>query len=819
MKLSKISEILCGINSVLVDSEISWLLTDSRNLSFPNETIFIAIRTDRNDGHNYICELYDQNVRNFIISENRTEFNALENANFLILDNTLIALQKLVTAHRNMFNIPIIGITGSNGKTVVKEWLYQLLQKDFKIIRSPRSYNSQIGVPLSVWNLNSESELGIFEAGISKPNEMSNLAPIISPNIGVLTNIGDAHQENFSSLKQKCDEKLKLFKNSDIIIFCSDNKLINISVSQSGFKGLKLDWGKNENAYVKIKSISKNSFKTLIQFEFEQNDYSFEVNFIDDASIENIIHCIVVLLYLKYSLQTISERIKQIETVAMRMQVKDGINNCIVINDSYNSDLNSLSIALNFLNQQALSKSLKRTLILSDIHQTGQASNVLFKNVSELINSKRINRLIAIGTEISKHQDLFNVEEMNFYIDTDEFLNSTQLRNFNSEVVLIKGSRSFQFERISSKLEFISHETILDVNLNSLIDNLNYFRSKLKPETKVICMVKAFAYGSGAVEVSRTLQHHRCDYLAVAVADEGAELRREGIRIPIMVMNPEVGGFGMIIDNNLEPEIYNFRILKAFSSEVEKLGLTDYPIHIKIDTGMHRLGFEPEEIESLIEFIKQNPHIKIRSVFSHLSAADDPKFDTFTKHQVEIFKSCSELITNSFTHKIFRHILNSSGTERFPEFQFEMVRLGIGHYGISSIPNMKLKTVCSLKTIIIQKKHIPAGESIGYSRKGISSKERIIGILPIGYADGYDRKLGNGVGEVFVNGSKTKIVGNICMDLCMIDITDIKANEGDVVELFGENISIQEIAHKLNTITYEVLTGISRRVKRIYFQE
>ena len=819
MKLSKISEILCGINSVLVDSEISWLLTDSRNLSFPNETIFIAIRTDRNDGHNYICELYDQNVRNFIISENRTEFNALENANFLIVDNTLIALQKLVTAHRNMFNIPIIGITGSNGKTVVKEWLYQLLQKDFKIIRSPRSYNSQIGVPLSVWNLNSESELGIFEAGISKPNEMSNLAPIISPNIGVLTNIGDAHQENFSSLKQKCDEKLKLFKNSDIIIFCSDNKLISISVSQSGFKGLKLDWGKNENAYVKIKSISKNSFKTLIQFEFEQNDYSFEVNFIDDASIENIIHCIVVLLYLKYSLQTISERIKQIETVAMRMQVKDGINNCIVINDSYNSDLNSLSIALNFLNQQALSKSLKRTLILSDIHQTGQASNVLFNNVSELINSKRINRLIAIGTEISKHQDLFNVEEMNFYIDTDEFLNSTQLRNFNSEVVLIKGSRSFQFERISSKLEFISHETILDVNLNSLIDNLNYFRSKLKPETKVICMVKAFAYGSGAVEVSRTLQHHRCDYLAVAVADEGAELRRQGIRIPIMVMNPEVGGFGMIIDNNLEPEIYNFRILKAFSSEVEKLGLTDYPIHIKIDTGMHRLGFEPEEIESLIEFIKQNPHIKIRSVFSHLSAADDPKFDTFTKHQVEIFKSCSELITNSFTHKIFRHILNSSGTERFPEFQFEMVRLGIGHYGISSIPNMKLKTVCSLKTIIIQKKHIPAGESIGYSRKGISSKERIIGILPIGYADGYDRKLGNGVGEVFVNGSKAKIVGNICMDLCMIDITDIKANEGDVVELFGENISIQEIAHKLNTITYEVLTGISRRVKRIYFQE
>jgi alanine racemase len=819
MKITQISEILCSLNSVRIESEINWLLTDSRNLSFPSETLFFAITTKRNNGHQFITELYNQNVRNFVISEFREEFNDLYDANFIVVEDTVVALQKLVTEHRKQFNIPIIGITGSNGKTVIKEWLYQLLHQDYKITRSPRSYNSQIGVPLSVWNLKQDTEMGIFEAGISLPHEMERLERIISPTIGILSNIGDAHQENFSSLKQKCDEKLRLFINSELLIYCSDNKLIDISVSQSNFQGKKLDWGNNDKALIKIKSIRKGKSSTDIEIEYELKKHSFQIQFIDDASIENILHCIALMLYLNYDTNMISERLINIEPVAMRMNVKEGINHCIIINDTYNSDLNSLSIALDFLNQQAVSKTLDRTLIISDMYQTGQSNEELFIKISELINNKKINKLIGIGTEILRCKDSFNVEKMNFFVDTDDFLRSGLLRDFNHEVILIKGSRSFQLERISAQLEFISHETILEVNLNALIDNLNYFRSKLKPETKVICMVKAFAYGSGAVEVSRTLQHHRCDYLAVAVADEGAELRREGIKIPIMVMNPELGGFGMIIDNNLEPEIYNFRILEAFSDVVGKLGLTDYPIHIKIDSGMHRLGFEPSEVGQLIEFITKNPQIKIRSIFSHLSAADDSQYDAFTKQQVDIFKSCSEQLSNAFSHKILKHILNSAGIERFPEYQFDMVRLGIGHYGISSIPDLKLKTVCALKTIIIQIKDIPAGESIGYGRKGISSKNRKIGILPIGYADGYDRKLGNGVGEVFVNGKRAKIVGNICMDLCMIDITGMDVSEGDVVELFGENISINEIAEQLKTITYEVLTGISRRVKRIYYQE
>jgi alanine racemase len=819
MKITQISEILCSLNSVRIDLEINWLLTDSRNLSFPSETLYFAIKSNRNNGHNYIIELYNQNVRNFVISEFREEFNDLWDANFIVVEDTVVALQKLVTEHRKQFNIPIIGITGSNGKTVIKEWLYQLLHQDYKISRSPRSYNSQIGVPLSVWNLKQDTDMGIFEAGISLPNEMERLERIISPTIGILSNIGDAHQENFSSLKQKCDEKLRLFINSELLIYCSDNKLIDISVSQSNFQGKKLDWGNNDKALIKIKSIRKGKSSTDIEIEYELKKHSFQIQFIDDASIENILHCIALMLYLNYDTNTISERLINIEPVAMRMNVKEGINHCIIINDTYNSDLNSLSIALDFLNQQAVSKTLDRTLIISDMYQTGQSNEELFIKISELINNKKINKLIGIGTEILRCKDSFNVGKMNFFVDTDDFLRSGLLRDFNHEVILIKGSRSFQLERISAQLEFISHETILEVNLNALIDNLNYFRSKLKPETKVVCMVKAFAYGSGAVEVSRTLQHHRCDYLAVAVADEGAELRREGIKIPIMVMNPELGGFGMIIDNNLEPEIYNFRILEAFCAEVGKLGLTDYPIHIKIDSGMHRLGFEPSEINNLIEYVKANPQIKIRTVFSHLSAADDARYDSFTRQQVDTFLQCADLITSSFSHDILKHICNSAATERFPEYQFDMIRLGIGHYGISSIPDLKLKTVCALKTIIIQIKDIPAGESIGYGRKGISSKNRKIGILPIGYADGYDRKLGNGVGEVFVNGKRAKIVGNICMDLCMIDITGMDVTEGDVVELFGENISIIEIAEQLKTITYEVLTGISRRVKRIYYQE
>jgi len=515
----------------------------------------------------------------------------------------------------------------------------------------------------------------------------------------------------------------------------------------------------------------------------------------------------------------IAKRILLLEAVAMRLEVKEGVRDCLIINDSYNSDLNSLSIALDFLNQQATAKKLSKTLILSDILQSGQTSDDLYKTVSGLVHNKNVQRIIGIGAEISKHADIFESVDKTFFEQTEDFLKSPILRELKNEIILLKGSRTYHFEDISEKLELVTHETTLEVNLNGLIDNLNYFRAKLRPETKIMCMVKAFAYGSGAVEVARTLQHHRCDYLAVAVADEGAELRREGIRIPIVVMNPEKGSFGMIFDNKLEPEIYSFRLLDAFIASAEKLGLTDYPIHIKIDSGMHRLGFEPKNMEELLTRLKNQNQVKVRSVFSHLSGSDEAKFDSFTKQQIDTFTDCADQLSGAFSHHIMRHILNSAGIERFSEYQFDMVRLGIGHYGISSLPDVKLKQVCALKTIILQVKAVNAGETVGYSRKGIVNEDKRIAIIPIGYADGFDRKLGNGGGEVLVNGKRAKVIGNVCMDLVMIDVTNLEANEGDSVEIFGDNLTISEVAGWLKTIPYEVLTSVSRRVKRVYFQE
>jgi alanine racemase len=819
MKLDKIAQLLKVSTKRDLDLEINWLLTDSRSLSFPNESLFFAIRTARNDGHNYITELYHQNLRYFVVTEMCPEFDLLTDAVFLLVNDSLHALQQIVTAKRKEYNIPIIGITGSNGKTVVKEWLYQLLHADYCITRSPRSYNSQIGVPLSVWAINNNTQLGIFEAGISEMHEMEHLEKIIQPTIGIFTNLGEAHQENFESLKQKCDEKLKLFKNVDLLIYCSDNELVNLSIAGSNFKGKLFSWGKNDNAILQILQINKTTLNTLIRFKYLGFESSIIIPFTDDASIENGLHCVALMLSLGINVDEIKRRILVLEAVAMRLEVKEGVRNCLIINDTYNSDLNSLGIALDFLNQQATAKNLSRTLILSDILQSGHSSEELYQTVADLVRNKNVQSFIGIGTQISMHASRFESIKKTFFENTEDFLKSQHFREFSNEIILIKGSRSFHFEDISERLELITHETILEVNLNALVDNLNYFRSKLRRETKMMCMVKAFAYGSGAVEVARTLQHHRTDYLAVAVADEGAELRHEGIRIPIVVMNPEKSSFGVIFDNKLEPEIYSFRLLDAFIASAEKLGITDYPVHIKIDSGMHRLGFEPHDLRQLINRLKDQNQVKIRSVFSHLSGSDDAKFDEFTRQQMSTFTFCADQISAAFSHYILRHILNSAGIERFPEFQFDMVRLGIGHYGISSLKNTNLKQVCALKTVILQIKNVKAGETVGYSRNGIVETDKRIAIIPIGYADGFDRKLGNGVGEVLVKGQRAKVIGNVCMDLVMIDVTDIEANEGDVVEIFGDNLTVLEVASWLNTISYEVLTSISRRVKRVYFQE
>lgn len=819
MKLTKIARLIGASENKIPTIEINWLLTDSRSLSFPTESLFFAIRTLRNNGHDYILELYQQNLRYFVVSEMQPEYENLPDAVFLVVKDTLLALQTLAAAHRASFHIPVIGITGSNGKTVLKEWLYQLLHTDYRITRSPRSYNSQIGVPLSVWAMNENTQLGIFEAGISEMHEMEHLEPIIQPTIGIFTNLGEAHQENFTGLKQKCEEKLELFKDAEMLIYCSDSKLVEISIAQSGFSGKLFAWGKSDKAQVQVLKLEKTVSATQALLKYGSAEISISIPFTDAASIENALQCVVVMLYLGVKADEIAKRILLLESVAMRLEVKEGVRDCLIINDSYNSDLNSLSIALDFLNQQATAKNLSKTLILSDILQTGQTPDELYKTVAELVKNKNVQRIIGIGSEIGKQADKFDAINTVFFEHTEDFLKSASLRDFQKEIILLKGSRSFHFEDISEKLELVTHETTLEVNLNALVDNLNYFRSKLRHETKMMCMVKAFAYGSGAVEVARTLQHHRCDYLAVAVADEGAELRREGIRIPIVVMNPEKGSFGMIFDNKLEPEIYSFRLLDAFIASAEKLGLTDYPIHVKIDSGMHRLGFEPQDMEQLLARLKGQNQVKVRSVFSHLSGSDDAKFDDFTKQQIAAFTACADQLSATFSHHIMRHILNSAGIERFPEYQFDMVRLGIGHYGISSLPEVNLKQVCALKTVILQIKTVKAGETVGYSRKGIVNADKRIAIIPIGYADGFDRKLGNGVGEVLVNGQRAKVIGNVCMDLAMIDVTNLEAKEGDMVEIFGDNLTVSEVAGWLKTISYEVLTSVSRRVKRVYFQE
>ena len=819
MKLNKIAQLIGATENNIPDQPINWLLTDSRSLSFPAESLFFAIHTARNNGHNYIQELYQQNLRYFVVSEMHPEYSKLTGAVFLKVTDTLQALQHLAAEHRASFKIPVIGITGSNGKTVVKEWLYQLLHADYRIVRSPRSYNSQIGVPLSVWGLNENTQLGIFEAGISEMNEMEQLQKIIQPTIGIFTNLGEAHQENFSGLKQKCEEKLKLFIQADTLIYCSDNKLVEICIAQSGFKGKLFSWGKSEKADLQIMKVVKAADNTILSVKYKGSETSVTVPFTDDASVENGLQCVAVMLHLGLNIKEIAKRIIHLEAVAMRLEVKEGVRNCLIINDSYNSDINSLGIALDFLNQQATAKNLSKTLILSDILQSGQSPDDLYKTVAGLVKNKNIQRVIGIGTEISKHEALFQSLDKTFFEHTEDFLKSSLVRELRNEIILLKGSRKYHFEDISGKLELITHETTLEVNLNALVDNLNYFRSKLRPETKMMCMVKAFAYGSGAVEVARTLQHNRCDYLAVAVADEGAELRHEGIRIPIIVMNPEKGSFGMIFDNKLEPEIYSFRLLDSFVVAAEKLGLTDYPIHIKIDSGMHRLGFEPQDMEQLLEKLKNQSQVKVRSVFSHLSGSDEAKFDSFTEKQVSVFTACADQLSAVFTHHIMRHILNSAGIERFPEYQFDMVRLGIGHYGISSVPEVNLKQVCALKTVILQIKKVKGGETVGYGRKGIINTDKFIAIIPIGYADGFDRKLGNGVGEVLINGKRAKVIGNVCMDLVIIDVTGIEAKEGDVVEIFGDHITVSEVADWLKTIPYEVLTSVSRRVKRVYFQE
>ena len=842
--LSQISHILgCPLRgnrlaTANTQPQVSLLLTDSRSLTFSDQTLFFAIKTPKGDGHRYIPQLYNQGVRAFVVSESNEEFrNTCPEGWFLVVPDTLVALQKLAAAHRRQFdNIPVIGITGSNGKTIVKEWLYQLLSPFRNIVRSPRSYNSQIGVPLSVWQLNEDCNLAIFEAGISQPGEMEKLEPIIRPTIGILTNIGTAHDAGFESQQQKLIEKLKLFRNSDVIIYNADIPGISDALEIAGVGARSMAWTRrHKDAQITVLNVERTEISTKVDYLVLGIEGSFTIPMTDDASFENAMQCLCLMVYLAIPLAQIAERMQLLAPLAMRLEVMEGKRGCMLINDVYSNDLTSLQAALEFQKRRNV-PSLTNTLILSDVPQVPLDESHLCKKVAQLCQIYDIRKLILVGSSSihSRQEMLRELKNLglhivtSFFDCTEKLLGSEAMQQFQNELILLKGARAYQFERISDELQLRRHETILEVDLDAIVHNLNSYRSRLKPETKLTCMVKAFGYGTGSYELAKTLQDQNVDYLAVAVADEGAELRRQGIRTRIIVMNPEMSAFRTIIENQLEPEIYSFRLLDAFVKEAQRMGVTNYPVHIKIDSGMHRLGFQYPEMEELIARFKQQNAITIRSVFSHFATADDPKQTDFVHEQKRRFDQCADLLRAAFPYHILRHICNSAGIEVFPQYQMEMCRLGIGLYGFEAAPvDMNLQPVATLRTTILQIKDIPATETVGYMRNGKLKRDSRIAMVPIGYADGYDRRLGNGNSQMLVFGTTGNIkgrlcptVGNVCMDVTFLDVTDCpEAQEGSVVEVFGKNLPLQQISQKLGTITYEVLSTVSVRVKRVYYKE
>ncbi len=803
------------------NDSIEHLLTDSRKLLFSSTTLFFSIAGPRRNAHFFVKDLYQKGVRNFIVD---VSFNLLlddfADANIVSVENVLIALQQIAANHRNKFNIPVIGITGSNGKTIVKEWLYQLLQADYSIARSPKSYNSQIGVPLSVWQLTAGNNLAIFEAGISMMNEMERLQKIILPTIGIFTNIGEAHSEGFASVTDKVNEKINLFINTPVVIYCKDEHVIDAAFIALHKKNnnLLFSWGKQKDASLYITAIQVQLFNTVIKAQYSQRQISIAIPFTNAAAIKNAITCWCVLLHFKISDEIIAVRMLQLKSVAMRLELKEGINNCSVINDSYSADITSLYIALDFLQQQQ--QHSKRTVILSDILQSGKNNEALYKEVAHILLQKNINRLIGIGSEIFKQQQLFSsIKEILFFNDTAAFKQQFPLLHFNNETILLKGARVFAFEQISHLLEQKSHQTVLEINLNALAHNLKMYQQQLYPGVKMMAMVKAFSYGSGSFEIANLLQFCKVDYLAVAYTDEGVALRKAGITLPIMVMNAEENNFDLLVQHHLEPELFSFSILNSFKNYLEENGITNFRVHIKLDTGMHRLGFETDDIAALCSALDNT--FKIQSIFSHLAASDNAVHDGFTNYQAQLFLHNCSSIEKNMAYPFLKHIANTAAIYRHKNLQLDMVRLGIGLYGVDSNAAMQrqLKSVSTLKTTIAQIKKVKAGESIGYSRNGIAEKDSVIATVRIGYADGYPRSLSNGIGKMLVAEKLAPVIGNVCMDMVMLDITGIDASEGDEVIVFGEKLPVSTLAHWANTIPYEILTGISQRVKRVYFEE
>jgi len=812
--VTSIGEIIKANTMVLNDGPVTTLLTDSRRIGNAPEALFFAL-SSRRDGHEFIAEAYEGGVRNFVVNSRPAE--PLLNASYLIVPNVLQALQTLAAYHRAQFGLQVIGITGSNGKTIVKEWLYQLLLPEHTIVRSPKSYNSQIGVPLSVWNIRPDNDLGIFEAGISTVNEMDRLEAIIKPTVGVLTHIGSAHDEGFKNRQEKISEKLKLFKDCQLLIGQYETLL---DYKKQNPASTTFCWSRQfnqANLYVFSETTIKKNY--YLRAMFKEQEIECLIPFTDQASIENAITCWSTMLALGYSPAEVDDRMERLAPVSMRLELKNGVNDCSVIDDSYNSDIQSLEIALNFLDQQ--NQHPKKTLILSDIYQSGLSQDDLYRQVSAMLQNTRIDRFIGVGEALQQHQDYFHLTEKHFYKDTQALLNDLQRLNFADETILLKGARSFGFEKISRALVQKAHETVMEINLNALLNNLNYYRSRLEPGVKIMAMVKAFSYGSGTFEIANLLQYHKVDYLAVAYIDEGVALRTAGITLPVMVLNPEVTAFDKLIEYKLQPEIYSFGLLDEFIQYLQANDILNYPIHLKIDSGMHRLGFEGFEIEPLCDLLEENPYIRVQTVFSHLVASDAEQHDTYTLKQISRFEKAFKQIEEAIGYKVIKHIVNTSGITRWKVAQFDMVRLGIGLYGIDPAVTEPgaLQPIATLKTSISQVKDIKAGETVGYNRNGSLKKDGRIATVRIGYADGYLRAFGNGVGKMLVKGRLVETVGNIAMDMCMIDVSEVEVKEGDEVIIFNHQQGIEELAKQIGTIPYEILTNVSQRVKRVYFYE
>lgn len=816
---------LFGNGDIVADTVIEHLLLDSRKVYSPATSLFFALKGPRRDGHQFIPELYKKGVRSFIVSEKQDK-TAYPDASFILVKDTMLALQQLASYHRNQFSLPVIGITGSNGKTIVKEWLYQLLHEDYNIVRSPKSYNSQIGVPLSIWQIEEQHSLGIFEAGISQPGEMEKLEKVIQPTIGVLTNIGEAHSEGFANKQQKLAEKLKLFAHCQLLIAretdLAENKQLLDTMED---KPEVLTWGSSSNNYISVKHIDKKESQTVITVCSGSSEKEILIPFIDDASVENAVTCYCVMLQLGISHDTIAKRMLLLQPVNMRLELKKGINHCMIINDSYSADINSLEIALNFLDQQRGYS--KKTVILSDVLQSARKDEQLYHYIVESLNKHQVSRIIGIGEHISETLRHISSKPgeglmIELYSSTESYLQQFRSSHFREEVILVKGARVFGFERIVQLLEQKVHQTVLEINLNAIVHNVKTYQRQLKPDTKIMAMVKAFAYGSGGAEIAGILQYHKVDYLGVAYADEGVELRKSGITLPIMVMNPEEAAFESIVEYSLEPDLYSFSVLHSFESFLEKEGLQRYPVHIEIETGMNRLGFAMDDIAALSDHLQKTSLIRVQTVFSHLAASEDAKEDDYTLQQFNLYQQAVAQLKEKLTYSFLQHITNSAGIIRLPYLQLDMVRLGIGMYGVDSsvLCQSQLQPVATLKTTIAQLKHLKAGESVGYNRRGVVKKDSVIATVRIGYADGYSRKLGNGNGKMLVKGKLVPVIGSICMDMTMIDVTGIKGvEEGDEVIVFGKDLTVQQLAEWAGTIPYEIMTSISQRVKRVYFEE